>query len=122
MNKPTKRKEFLGISDGTLCMSGDWTEHREGMMMLAEHHLLGFGDCMSTFDCMGFLHNEAEIKQKFQDLYDTFMKEFDYYAKSDPADDQRYDIVPKPDHLKYSEGAQDPLPEAFVPSREEVAA
>ncbi len=104
--KPTKKDTVVWISDGVLTMSGDITEQREGMLAVAEHHLLGFGDCMSMFESHGFLQNEAEVKQKFQDFYDTFMKEFDYYAESTGTglhDCPLYQITPKPDALKYSE-------------------
>jgi len=129
MTQPTKKDTVVWISDGVLTMSGDITEHREGMLTLAEHHLLGFGDCMSTFECMGFLQNEAEVKQKFQDFYDAFMKEFDYYAKDTGVgeyDCPTYDIIPKPDALKYTEDEPEtPFekePDGESEKQEEVAA
>lgn len=113
--RPTKKDTVVWIDDGVLAMSGDITEQREGMMTVAEHHLLGFGDCMSTFDSMGFLHNKAEVKQKFQDFYDTFMQEFDYYAEcmgTGPHGCPQYEIRPKPDALKFSEDvSEDDAPE-----------
>ena len=121
MNQPTKRDPYLGINDGSLGQSGDITERREGLMMMAEHHLLGFGHCMNLFECEGLLHDEVIVKQKLQDLYDTFMKEFDYYAEDmgvGPHDCPMYRIVPKPDELKYTEDK----PEDIEQGQREVAA
>lgn len=104
--RPPKKDTVVWIDGGTLAMSGDITEQREGMLTLAEHHLLGFGDCMSMFDNHGFLHNKTEVKRKFQEFYDTFMTEFDYYAESTGTGEHgcpQYEIRPKPDALKYSE-------------------
>jgi len=128
--RPTKKDTVVWIDDGVLTMSADCTEQREGIMTLAEHHLLGFGDCMSTFECHGFLHNEAEIKRKFQDFYDSFMKEFDYYAESTGTGEHgcpQYRIIPKPDALKFSEDEpEDDAPEQGFnlspKQKEEVAA
>ncbi|QHI69539.1 hypothetical protein [Tichowtungia aerotolerans] len=125
MTQPTKKDTVVWISDGVLTMSGDITEHREGMLTVAEHHLLGFGSCMSAFECEGFLQNEAELKRKFQDFYDAFMVEFDYYAESlgtglHGCPDYR--ISPKPDALKYSEDEEVKAHLKRNEAKEEVAA
>lgn len=125
MNQPVKKDTVVWISEGVLTMSGDITEHREGMLTLAEHHLLGFGNCMSAFQCEGFLQNEAELKRKFQDFYDAFMMEFDYYAEYTGMGEHNcpnYCISPKPDALKYSEDEEVKAHLKRNEAKEEVAA
>ena len=102
MSTIVKRNPFLAVNEGVLGISDDPADQREGELMLAEHHLLGFAACMSSFDCEGFLYNGAEVKQKLQDLYDQFMKEFDVYLKVTDSEG-RFKLVPKPDELKYTD-------------------
>ncbi len=78
---PKKRDPNVGIIDGAMAFSDDLAERREGFLMLSEHLLVGFAESFGTLECEGFFSNEVAIKQKLQELYDEFMKEYDVYLK-----------------------------------------
>ncbi len=76
-----KRDPNTGIIKGSFAFSNDPSERREGFLMLSEHLLVGFAESFSGMESEGFLSNHELIKEKLQELYDVFMKEYDVDIK-----------------------------------------
>jgi len=101
---PSKRDPHVGILKGHYAFSDDPDERRDGLLMQSEHNLVSFAETLGSLGGESFLHNEESIRQKMQELYDLFMKEFNCYVS--PIDDEgRFVLAMKPDCLKY-----DPTP------------